>query len=90
LSEWNVFYEIVGSAAGALTGLQFVSMALTAEILIGDTDEYVGYSSDYLCDPGGDVSLDREAHGPSCLPARQPFRSQSSFQASRYAYEVKR
>ena len=32
LTEWQNFYEIVGSAAGALTGLQFVVMALMADL----------------------------------------------------------
>jgi hypothetical protein len=32
LSEWQNFYMIVGSAAGALTGLQFVVMALMADM----------------------------------------------------------
>ncbi len=32
LSEWQVFYEIVGSAAGALTGLQFLVMALISDL----------------------------------------------------------
>jgi hypothetical protein len=32
LSLWQNFYIIVGSSAGALTGLQFVVMALVAEI----------------------------------------------------------
>jgi len=31
LSAWESFYVIVGSSAGALTGLQFVVMALVAE-----------------------------------------------------------
>src|SRR5439155_23212976 len=31
LAEWESFYVIVGSAAGALIGLQFVVMALIAE-----------------------------------------------------------
>ena len=31
LSRWENFYVIVGSSAGALTGLQFVVMALVAE-----------------------------------------------------------
>jgi len=31
LSEWQNFYMIVGSAAGALTGLQFVVMALIVD-----------------------------------------------------------
>src|SRR6266581_9331982 len=31
LAEWDSFYVIVGSAAGALIGLQFVVMALIAE-----------------------------------------------------------
>ncbi|HXG92547.1 MAG TPA: hypothetical protein VNN73_09275 [Blastocatellia bacterium] len=31
LTEWNSFYVIVGSAAGALIGLQFVVMTLIAE-----------------------------------------------------------
>lgn len=32
LSEWQNFYVIVGSSAGALTGLQFVVMALIADM----------------------------------------------------------
>ena len=32
LTQWQTFYEIVGSAAGALTGLQFVVMALMANL----------------------------------------------------------
>jgi hypothetical protein len=31
LAEWDSFYVIVGSAAGALIGLQFVVMTLVAE-----------------------------------------------------------
>src|SRR5439155_20204241 len=31
LDRWSNFYVIVGSSAGALTGLQFVVMALVAE-----------------------------------------------------------
>ncbi|HVN88763.1 MAG TPA: hypothetical protein VMT61_03030 [Candidatus Binataceae bacterium] len=31
LADWNSFYEIVGSAAGALIGLQFVVLTLVAE-----------------------------------------------------------
>ena len=32
LSQWENFYIIVGSSAGALTGLQFVVMALVADL----------------------------------------------------------
>ena len=32
LSQWQTFYQIVGSAAGALTGLQFVAMAIIADV----------------------------------------------------------
>ena len=32
LTEWQSFYEMVGSAAGALTGLQFVVMALISDL----------------------------------------------------------
>jgi hypothetical protein len=32
LAEWNSFYVIVGSSAGALIGLQFVVMALIADL----------------------------------------------------------
>ena len=31
LKEWSDFYVIIGSSAGALTGLQFVTMALISE-----------------------------------------------------------
>jgi len=32
LAEWQNFYVIVGSSAGALIGLQFVVMALVADM----------------------------------------------------------
>lgn len=32
LAEWQTFYQIVGSAAAALTGLQFVAIALVADV----------------------------------------------------------
>ncbi len=35
LAAWGTFYEIVGSAAGALTGLQFVVVALNAQSRTG-------------------------------------------------------
>lgn len=31
-TDWQTFYQIVGSAAGALTGLQFVAVALIADV----------------------------------------------------------
>ena len=40
LTPWENFYIIVGSSAGALTGLQFVVMALAAETeMVTDTGE---------------------------------------------------
>jgi hypothetical protein len=41
LNEWESFYVIVGSSAGALTGLQFVVMALVAEGGRRSTDQEV-------------------------------------------------
>ena len=38
LSQWQNFYVIVGSAAGALTGLQFVVMALMANLPARETE----------------------------------------------------
>jgi hypothetical protein len=35
LAEWESFYVIVGSSAGALIGLQFVVMTLMAEMPLG-------------------------------------------------------
>ncbi len=35
LADWQVFAQIVGSAAAALTGLQFVAMALLADLPAG-------------------------------------------------------
>jgi hypothetical protein len=35
LQDWTNFYVIVGSSAGALTGLQFVVMALIAQVRAG-------------------------------------------------------
>src|SRR5215212_6891467 len=42
LSEWESFYVIVGSSAGALTGLQFVVMALIADLERRPTPETIG------------------------------------------------
>ena len=32
LTDWSTFYQITGSAAGALTGLQFVALSLIADL----------------------------------------------------------
>jgi len=42
LSEWESFYVIVGSSAGALTGLQFVVMALVSDIGRRATEDTIG------------------------------------------------
>jgi len=39
LANWETFYVIVGSSAGALTGLQFVVIALTTESRISQRTE---------------------------------------------------
>ncbi len=41
-TEWQTFYEIMGSAAGALTGLQFVTMALVADLPMGPAESQIG------------------------------------------------
>jgi len=41
ISDWESFYVIVGSSAGALTGLQFVVMALVAEGQRRSTDQEI-------------------------------------------------
>jgi hypothetical protein len=41
LPEWESFYVIVGSSAGALTGLQFVVMALVADLRRNTTSEQI-------------------------------------------------
>ena len=42
LTPWQTFYEILGSAAGGLTGLQFVAMALIADLSITPGEEQTG------------------------------------------------
>jgi hypothetical protein len=42
LTEWESFYVIVGSSAGALTGLQFVVMALVADLSRRAEPETIG------------------------------------------------
>jgi hypothetical protein len=42
LEGWENFYVIVGSSAGALIGLQFVVIALIAEMPIGNVDARAG------------------------------------------------
>lgn len=44
LSEWQNFYVVLGSAAGALTGLQFVTMALIADMPMTKDDLQAGDS----------------------------------------------
>ena len=39
LSEWATFYEVLGSASAALTGLQFITIALLADMPIRDPGE---------------------------------------------------
>lgn len=39
LNEWGTFCEVLGSAAAALTGLQFVTIALLADMPIRDPGE---------------------------------------------------
>jgi hypothetical protein len=42
LSEWQNFFVIVGSAAGGLTGLQFVVMALVADMPLASNEVDAG------------------------------------------------
>lgn len=42
LTEWRPFYSILGSAAAALTGLQFVTMALIADMPISSEETEAG------------------------------------------------
>src|SRR5215216_7660408 len=42
LAGWESYYVIVGSSAAALTGLQFVVIALIAEVSRRATDEQIG------------------------------------------------
>jgi hypothetical protein len=53
LTGWDNFYVIVGSSAAALTGLQFVVMALVAEARSGTTEREIGAFSSptifYFC-----------------------------------------
>jgi hypothetical protein len=41
-AEWESFYVIVGSSAGALIGLQFVVMTLLADMPVGKDDAQAG------------------------------------------------
>ena len=62
LAGWGTFYQIVGSSAGALTGLQFVVVALSAQ-------------SRTLRKTEG--SLHASARRPSSISARCSLRPQS-------------
>jgi len=42
LHDWQTFFYIVGSAAAALTGLQFVVIALGAQVRLAGDPESVG------------------------------------------------
>ena len=41
-TQWNNFYVIVGSSAGALIGLQFVVIALIAELPRAQANQQAG------------------------------------------------
>jgi hypothetical protein len=43
-SEWQNFYVIMGSAAGALTGLQFVVMALIADMPAMEQESQIAFT----------------------------------------------
>ena len=48
LSEWGTYYEVLGSASAALTGLQFITVALLADIPIrgpGETEAGDAFST---------------------------------------------
>lgn len=45
LTEWETFYVILGSSAAALTGLQFVVIALTAERRAGGAAEVAAFGT---------------------------------------------
>jgi hypothetical protein len=45
LSEWENFYVIIGSSAGALTGLMFVVIALAAEMRIANPEALKAFAS---------------------------------------------
>ena len=45
LSEWETFYVIVGSSAAALTGLQFVVIALGADLRVGGEAEMQAFAT---------------------------------------------
>src|ERR1700761_3984249 len=50
LTTWQSFYSIVGEAAASLTGLQFISMALIAEVPLaatGSNDEESGAGTSF-------------------------------------------
>jgi hypothetical protein len=45
LHEWETFYVIIGSSAAALTGLQFVVIALSAESAVGGEKELQAFAT---------------------------------------------
>lgn len=45
LAAWQNFYVIIGSAAGALTGLQFVVLTLIGEAAAGRKDSISAFGS---------------------------------------------
>lgn len=45
LAEWETFYVIIGSSAAALTGLQFVVIALSADVKVGGEAEMQAFAT---------------------------------------------
>src|ERR1051325_7004018 len=66
LAEWGNFYVIVGSAAGALIGLQFVVLTLIAGRPVGQADAQAGdaFSTPSVVHFGGVLLLSSAACAP--------------------------
>jgi hypothetical protein len=70
-SEWETFYVIVGSSAGALTGLMFVVIALVADFG-GSADQIEAFGTPTVVHPGSALLLSAilTAPWPSLFAAR--------------------
>ena len=63
LKEWESFYLIVGSAAAALTGLQFVAAALIADIDVPATSGSIdAFATPTIVHFSGVLLMKRQEH----------------------------
>jgi hypothetical protein len=72
---WETFYVIVGSAAGSLTGLMFVVIALVANSRTASEPQIDAFGTPTVVHFGAALLLSfSPRHGPACCPRGSRWR----------------